>query len=139
MFSLRIIIPSFCLLFCAPVVHAGNGEALYQQYCNACHGLSEDVNHAQRLAPPMLGVKRLYLRHYPNATDFVQAIADWVTAPNHDNSKMPGAVRRFGLMPAMPLASEQLQQIGAHIFNQKLLAPAGFDAHFKKRHSVTEK
>lgn len=136
MFKMSNCVLLSLLLGFVATAHAESGETLYKQYCDACHGLNGGIKPGKRLAPPMEGVKRFYLRDYPAEAAFVQAVSDWVKSPSLEKSKMPGAVRRFGLMPAFPLSEEQLQKIGAYIFTQELEAPEGFDEHFKKRHGA---
>jgi hypothetical protein len=45
---------------------------------------------------------------------------------------MPGAVRRFGLMPALPLPNDELEAIATIIFYSDLEAPEWFEAYQKE-------
>jgi hypothetical protein len=57
---------------------------------------------------------------------------NFVHRPDEAYSKMPGAVRRFGLMPALPLPNDDLEAIATIIFYSDLEAPEWFEAYQKE-------
>ena len=108
------------------------GRDLFREHCVACHKPRGPV--ADRAAPPMFAVKRHYLPFYASKDAFVEAVADWVKAPNKQNALMPGAVRRFGLMPEMDLSEEHLRKIAEYVFEADFAAPGWFREHYREEH-----
>ena len=106
------------------------GKKLAETYCYVCH--SPSANHDNRLAPPMIAVKK----HYKNASttkeQFVSEIQNWIVNPTIENSKMPGAVRRFGVMPKTPYPEDDIKKIAEYLFDNKIEQPEWFDEHYKE-------
>lgn len=76
------------------------GYELMTKKCYICH--FEKPNPAKRdsmLAPPMLRVQEHYKPSFPNKEAFVEAVVKWVNNPNLDDALMPGAIRKFKVMP----------------------------------------
>lgn len=106
------------------------GESLIATNCYSCHSTDAPMN--GRLAPPMAGVRSHYLTDTSSLPGFTGELIRFVHRPDKTYSKMPGAVRRFGLMPALPLPDEELEAIAAYIFYSDLDAPDWFEAHQKE-------
>jgi len=102
----------------ADTITTKNAEILIEQYCYACH--SPQMRGQQRLAPPFQMVQMHYLRDYPAKEDFINAISAWVKEPNADNSIMPGALNRFGLMPPMMMNEDDVKLIADYLFDTDL-------------------
>ncbi|MEZ5447583.1 MAG: hypothetical protein R3E89_00625 [Thiolinea sp.] len=48
---------------------------------------------------------------------------------------MPGAVRKFGLMPAQPqLAEADLQAVAAYLYDQDMSLPDWYKTHYQAEH-----
>lgn len=92
------------------------GKALMEQYCYACHSPASGT----RLAPPMRMVQMHYLDEGIKREDFVAAIISFVNEPSVENSKMPGAVRNFGLMPYQEFPDLALKQIADYLYEAEL-------------------
>lgn len=87
--------------------------------CLICHG---DTQVGQkRLAPPFMMVKR----HYQSLDkdEFIQAISSWVKEPSKNRTKMPGAINRFGLMPAFGYPEVEVQAIAEYIYETDFQMP----------------
>ena len=110
---------------------AAQGKEHFKAVCMACHKLDRGP---QMLAPPVFAVQNHYLRVYPEKAEFVQAVVDWVRAPEVGKSLMPGAVRRFKLMPAMPLPRDELESIAAFLYDARFQEPAWYREHFEAEH-----
>lgn len=106
------------------------GESLIATNCYSCHSPDAPMN--ARLAPPMAGVRNHYLTEASSLAGFTEELVRFVHRPDEAYSKMPGAVRRFGLMPALPLPDEELEAIAAFIFYSDLEAPDWFEDHQKE-------
>ena len=113
-----------------------SGKEVYQTYCIACH-VSEGM---PTIAPPIFAVKNHVTAEYPEREDFVKRVADWVKAPNADDVLMPGAVRKFGLMPAMPqLSDEQAQAVAEFLFDSDMELPDWYAKHYEEEHGEAPK
>lgn len=128
------------------------GKALFEQHCLACHQprRQSDVHgpnkarkkdsaasqkgkqqHADRLAPPMPMVKKHYLDSYPQREDFIEAVVSWIADPKPEKAQLHKAVKRFGLMQALPLDLNTREQIATYIYDQ---LPKGHCPKHKQGH-----
>lgn len=105
------------------------GYKLYQMYCIACHGGTQEP--AQRLAPPAFMVQK----HYKDAfqeEEFKRRIVSWVNSPAKDKSIMPGAVRNFDVMPPLQLSLEDRQLIADYFWQTSFAEPAWAATHMQQ-------
>ena len=133
----------FTFILLPQVVQANNdaansditqGEQLYKTYCSACHGITGGMNMSQRVAPPVIAIKMHYIGPYPDRASFVSAVANWVEKQDVSKTLMPGAIRRFNIMPPVSVSREDAEKIAAYIYQGDLEKPAGFDKHFEEMH-----
>lgn len=96
------------------------GQAETQARCLICHGDTQ-VGQA-RLAPPMVMVKR----HYQSLSqaEFEKAVLAWVKKPDAKKSKMPGAIRRFNLMPTFVIPDAEIKLIAQYIHQTDFAFPS---------------
>lgn len=88
------------------------GYELMKSKCYACHFEKPDPSkRGQMIAPPMLRVQEHYLPNYPEKEEFVQAVMSMVKNPTEEKSLMPGALRKFNLMPKLPYNDDELRLI----------------------------
>jgi len=112
------------------------GEALFKQYCASCHGDLPGIDMSKRPGPPMFMVKRHYIGTYPDEMTFVNAVADWVEKREISMSLMPGAIRRYNLMPPILVERNKVEKIAAYIFYSPMNLPASFEQHYKRQHRL---
>jgi mono/diheme cytochrome c family protein len=105
------------------------GFQLLETNCFSCHSPNATVDN--RIAPPMFGVKTHYLGDGVSREKFVADIVAYMNNPTEENSKMPGAVKRFGLMPKMNFTEEQINAIANYLYVTELEKPGWFDAHYE--------
>lgn len=105
------------------------GKKLMETHCYLCHG--PKVGHNERLGPPMIAVKSHYIDKFKTKADFVNAIQKWIKNPNKEDSRMPGAVRRFGLMPKQPFVEETIEKIADYLYETSIEEPEWFKGHMK--------
>lgn len=131
------------LLCCSPVdkkaiadvrsdVASSDSLLMLKAYCYACHNPAAP-SHDNLLAPPMAAVKFRYLRRYPQKTEFVSAMVNFLREPKEHNAIMFGAVDQFGLMPAMALDEAKAREIVTYIYNNELETPGWFQGHSGNR------
>lgn len=106
---------------------------LLQQHCYACHSVISK-SHDEIIAPPMVAVKRRYLRSYVNKNEFVEAMTNWVLDPKEEDALMFGAVQNFNVMPKQPINKEEIIKIATYIFDNELEKPSWFQQHFNEEH-----
>ncbi len=94
------------------------GYTLMKQYCYSCHIESPDPSKRDQMAaPPMSNVQQHYKATYTSKADFVKAIVSWVNKPEETKLMMPGAARRFGLMPPLPIGDDKLTKIAETLYD----------------------
>ena len=122
----------FCLLFLLmPSTRASqDGKSLFESLCMSCHVVSGKPT----VAPPVFGVKNHVIQAYPRRDDFINYIVQWVKQPDASRSLMPGAVRRFGVMPALPYPDEQVRKIATFLYDTDLKIPGWYREHYEAEH-----
>jgi mono/diheme cytochrome c family protein len=89
-----------------------------QRNCTICHNSNPAAK--GQVAPTIAEIKLQYLKASSDKTAFVQAMTAFTLNPNADQSKMPDAVKKFGLMPKMNFSEQELNAIATYIFNTPL-------------------
>jgi len=106
------------------------GKKLMETNCYACH--NPVTSHDNRLAPPMIAVKKHYKNENTTKKEFIDDFKKWVKAPSEDISKMPGAIRNFGLMPYAPYSEKDVGQIADYIYDNDIEQPEWFEEHYQQ-------
>lgn len=112
------------------------GGQLLQTYCVACH--NPDMDLKTRLAPPMVAVKDHYLDAYDSKDTFVRQFVKMVQEPTIAETKMPNAVKKFGLMPKMPLSDTQLEAIATYVYHTDMKNPKWLEHHYEQEQARFE-
>jgi hypothetical protein len=105
------------------------GKALMEKYCYACHNAT--ATGENRLAPPMIAVKKHYLGEETTKEEFTEALLNWTREPSEDKARMYGAVQRFGVMPYQSFPEETIRQISEYIYDYEIEEPVWFKDHFQ--------
>lgn len=98
-------------------VAALDGKQLMEDRCYACHNTQGTDN---MLAPPMFRVKDHYWYDEVTEAEFIESIVEWVNNPTEENSVMPGALRKFGLMPKQKFDEAEVRAIAKYMFNNEI-------------------
>ena len=106
------------------------GKKLMETNCYACH--NPVTSHDNRLAPPMIAVKRHYKNDNTTKKEFIDDFTNWVKSPSEELSKMPGAIRNFGIMPFTPFPEEDIRQIADYIYDNNIEQPEWFEEHHQQ-------
>jgi mono/diheme cytochrome c family protein len=107
------------------------GKKLIESNCYVCH--SPTATEDNRLAPPMIAIKKHYINENTSKEEFINNVQDWIYNPTEENARMFGAVRRFGVMPKAPFPKETIEQIADYIFDNEIEQPEWFEDHFNSR------
>lgn len=94
-----------------------NGKELMENQCYSCHNTQGTDN---MLAPPMFRVKDHYWDDETSKDEFIDDIVNWVMDPKEENSVMPGARRKFGLMPKQNFKKEEITAIAEYMYDNNL-------------------
>jgi mono/diheme cytochrome c family protein len=97
-----------------------DGMVLMDRYCFACHHPGMGGGPSGRTGPPMFRVREHYFRDGMGRDEFVEPIIAYVQHPDQDKSKMPGAIRNFGLMPPLSIDQRDLAIIVNYIYDHDL-------------------
>jgi cytochrome c553 len=106
------------------------GKELLEKECYTCH--NPKTPHQELIAPPMTAIKRHYLNATSSRDQFVMEIMNWVKNPNKENSKMPGALNKFGIMPYQSFPEETISQIAEYLYDNEIEKPVWFQTHMGK-------
>lgn len=94
------------------------GYALMSQKCYVCHFPKPDpATKNQMIGPPMLRIQEHYKPVYPNKEDFIISIIDFINNPSEEKTLMPGAVKKFNLMPKLTYDDKELQLIAETLYD----------------------
>jgi len=63
----------------------------------------------------------VYLKKYTKKEEFVKAIMNWVPNTSKEKALLSDVVKRFNVMPPMPIEKEDLKKIAETLYNRKFL------------------
>lgn len=106
------------------------GKKLMEQNCYICH--NPITNEEDRIAPPMIAIKKHYISNSTTKKEFKKDLIKWIKNPNVKDAKMFGAVKRFGVMPKTPFPEGTIKKIADYMFDHEIDQPSWFDDHFNK-------
>lgn len=104
------------------------GKKLMETNCYVCH--SPSANEKERIAPPMIAIKKHYINANTTKEQFIANMQSWIKNPNMADAKMFGAVKRFGVMPKAPYPEETIKQIADYMFDNEIEQPDWFEDHY---------
>jgi nitrate reductase cytochrome c-type subunit len=108
------------------------GKRLMENNCYVCH--NPKASEEAMVAPPMIAVKMHYLSDDISKDTFVQSFVDFLKEPSEAHSKMPGAIKRFGLMPYQFFPEETVRHIADYVYDNQIEEPEWFAAHYAQMH-----
>lgn len=106
------------------------GKKLLENNCYVCHSPTATQN--QRLAPPMIAIKKNYVSKNTTKEQFIKSMQNWIDNPTQENVKMYGAVRKFGIMPKQAFPEETIKQISDYLFDNDIEEPEWFEKHYNE-------
>jgi hypothetical protein len=128
--KVKTILISWTLLFSSSAFAIENGSELFDKLCAICH-----VKQGQPTnAPPVFGMVNHVKRAYPNRDEFVERIVVWVKEPKAEFALMPGAIRKFGLMPKLGYSDNDVRLIAEYLYDGKTEFPEWYIKHYEEEH-----
>lgn len=124
----------------AEVVHSEiylEGQSLVNLSCMTCHTAQGTPD--SRIAPPLFAVKEHYLEGGVEEAEFVQAMSEFMLSPKIQNSKMPNAVKKFGLKPMLGFSKEQYEAIATYLYQADLEKPDWYEEHHQQEQEALMK
>jgi len=106
------------------------GKKLMENNCYVCH--SPTASHDDRIAPPMVAIKKHYIDDEITKEQFIADMKAWIKNPNEADAKMRGAVRRFGVMPKQAFPEETIEKIADYMYDFEIDQPEWFEDHFNE-------
>ena len=107
------------------------GEKVFTNVCFECHNAT--APNPDMVAPPIFAAKN----HYGNFTDradFVAAVSSYVRNPTEATARMPGAINKFGLMPAHEIAEAEAVAVAEYLFATDFSLPDWYKVHYEEEH-----
>lgn len=105
------------------------GKKIMETECYICH--NPKASQERMIAPPMIAVKEHYIDENTTKEQFTEDLIKWVNDPEQE-TKMPGALKKFGSMPYIPYPHDVITQIAEYIYDYDIEKPDWFDAHLQE-------
>lgn len=123
------------------IAHAeamAQGFQMLETSCFACHSPNSVAE--TKISPTIASIKTSYLTDSTTQEQFTKDLMAFLMKPDKANSKMPDAVKQFGLMPKMNVTEEQITQIATYLFSTEIEKPDWYVSQYqneKKKYPVS--
>ena len=105
-----------------------SGFKYLEQNCFSCH--SADASSENNISPTIASIKNHYMADIPSEVQFVQNFIDFLVNPSEKTSKMPEAIKQYGLMPKMSFSEEQMKNMAIYVYNTPLEKPNWHEKYY---------
>ena len=106
------------------------GKKIMETECYICH--NPKASEESVIAPPMIAIKKHYINQETTKEQFQYDLVSWINNPSEEKSKMPGALKKFGIMPLQPFPEDKIKLIADYIYNYEIDEPDWFEEHYQK-------
>ena len=111
---------------------AEQGEKMMATYCYQCH--NPKTSQESMLAPPMNAVKKHYMAEGMSKEAFTADMLAWMKGPKEENSKMPHALEKFGLMNHQVYPDSVIVGIAEYMYDNEVEEPEWYQKHHQEMH-----
>lgn len=114
------------------------GFQMLETSCFACHSPNSAAE--TKIGPTIASIKTSYLADSITQEQFTRDLIAFLMKPDKANSKMPDAVKQFGLMPKMNVTEEQITQIATYLYTSEIEKPGWYASQYpneKKKYPVS--
>jgi hypothetical protein len=92
-----------------------DGSMIYEKSCKVCHPMRPPAGQG----PPILGLATHYREAFSDKDKAIAHMVDFMKHPDVSKSKVEArAIKRFGLMPAMPNSEKELKLVSEWLWDQ---------------------
>jgi len=106
------------------------GKKIMETECYICH--NPKASEESMIAPPMIAIKKHYISVETTKEQFQNDLVSWINNPSEEKSKMPGALKKFGIMPLQPFPEDKIRSIAEYIYDYEIDEPDWFEEHYQK-------
>jgi len=106
------------------------GFQTLQNSCATCHSMNGADDGIA--GPTWAAIRKAYVKKGLSRTTFAKDLSKFMAQPNEQTSKMPDAVKRYGMMITMYMTDEQLDAIAEYVYHTELDKPGWYEAQFEK-------
>jgi len=115
---------------------AMRGEKMLSSYCYQCHDPKAEEENI--LAPPMIAIKNHYITDSTTRDAFVADLVLWMGKPRVENSKMPDAIEKWGLMNHQMYPDSVIIGIAQYMYDYEIEQPEWYQKHHEEMHGTNE-
>lgn len=101
------------------------GASIVRQNCISCHSPNEGLSN--KIAPSLKAIKEHYLKNGIKEAEFTGKMSKFLLSPSIEDSEMPQAIEKFGLMPNVGFSEEQYKAVATYIYRTKMEGPDWFE------------
>lgn len=106
------------------------GRKIMETECYICH--NPKASEEGMIAPPIIAIKKHYINEETTKEQFQYDLVSWINNPSEEKSKMPGALKKFGIMPLQPFPEDKIKWIAEYIYDYEIDEPDWFEEHYQK-------
>jgi mono/diheme cytochrome c family protein len=106
------------------------GLGIIQQNCISCHSPKGSL--PNEVAPSLQLLRQHYLAAEKTESAFIHGMSLFLLKPEAGQSRMPEAVRQFGLMPNLGYTKEQYDAVAFYLYHSNMEDPDWYDNHYVK-------
>jgi mono/diheme cytochrome c family protein len=106
------------------------GLGIIQSNCISCHSPKGTL--PNEVAPSLQRLRKHYLDAEKTESAFINGMSRFLLKPEASQSRMPEAVKQFGLMPNLGYTKEQYDAVAYYLFHSKMEDPDWYDNQYLK-------
>jgi mono/diheme cytochrome c family protein len=106
------------------------GLGIIQRNCISCHSPKGSL--PGEVGPSLQRLRQYYLVAEKTESEFINGMSRFLLKPQAGQSRMPEAVKQFGLMPNLGYTKEQYDAVAFYLFHSNMEDPGWYDNHYVK-------
>ncbi len=106
------------------------GFRLLENSCFSCHNPNPTLGN--KIAPSFAEIKKNYIGKNSTQNQFEENVIQFVNNPIKENSKIKGAIDKYGSMPKLSFSTKQLKAIAYYIYNTNIESVDWYKNQYKK-------
>jgi mono/diheme cytochrome c family protein len=106
------------------------GLGIIQSNCISCHSPKGSL--PGEVGPSLQNLRQHYLAAEKTESAFINGMSRFLLKPEASQSRMPEAVKQFGLMPNLGYTKEQYDAVAYYLFHSNMEDPDWYDNQYAK-------